>query len=71
MLTHEPELGGYSYGIQISENTLGVLMSSQDFGDASELLIWDWKTGTLHLVRAPTRSIVIVRILEHFAYAHD
>ncbi|PIL26136.1 hypothetical protein GSI_11891 [Ganoderma sinense ZZ0214-1] len=49
MLTHEPEPGGYSYAIQVSEDNLGILLSSMDFGDPSELLIWNWKTGQLHL----------------------
>ena len=52
MLTHEPEPGVYSYEIQTSEGYLGVLISSQELGDPSELVIWDWKTGKLHLVCA-------------------
>ena len=53
MLIHEPEPGNYSYAIQITEGTLGVLMSSMDFGDPSELLVWNWETGQLRLVRFP------------------
>ena len=51
MLIHEPELGGYSYMIEISQDNLGVLMSNEEYGDPSELLIWDWKSGKLRLVR--------------------
>ncbi|KAI1790833.1 hypothetical protein LXA43DRAFT_1061804 [Ganoderma leucocontextum] len=43
MLTHKPKQGGYSYAIQTSEGYLGILMASQQFGDPSELLIWEWR----------------------------
>nr|VWO96278.1 STE12 [Ganoderma boninense] len=49
MLTHEPEISAFSYVIHILEGTLGILMSSMDFDDPSELLIWNWKTGQLRL----------------------
>ena len=63
MLRHNPEPGVYEYIIQTFEDYLGVLMLGEEFGDSSELLIWDWKTGELYLVsttllrpcrRAPT-----------------
>ncbi|PIL28992.1 hypothetical protein GSI_09039 [Ganoderma sinense ZZ0214-1] len=48
MVTYDPKPSGYSYAIQTSEGYLGIHMSSQG-EDASELLIWEWRTGRLHL----------------------
>ncbi|KAM5545949.1 hypothetical protein V8D89_000075 [Ganoderma adspersum] len=48
MVTYQPKPGRYSYAIQTSEGYLGILTSSQG-EDASELLVWEWRTGTLHL----------------------
>ncbi|KAI1790837.1 hypothetical protein LXA43DRAFT_1095058 [Ganoderma leucocontextum] len=44
MLTHKPKPGGYSYAIQISEEYLGIVMMCEN---NKELLIWEWKVGTL------------------------
>ncbi len=54
MVTYKPKPGGYSYAIQTAEGCLGILMSSQG-EDVTELLVWDWRTGTLRLVRLSTR----------------
>lgn len=38
-----------SFAIQICANYLGVLFVSGGEGD-NELVVWDWKTGAVHLV---------------------
>lgn len=39
--------GRHSYAIQTSEDLLGLLVR----GELEELLVWNWKTGSLRLVR--------------------
>ena len=56
-ITYNPKPGDYSYAIQTSEGYLGTLMSSRE-EDASELFIWEWRTGTLHLVRLSSSSCI-------------
>ncbi|RPD61706.1 hypothetical protein L226DRAFT_485162 [Lentinus tigrinus ALCF2SS1-7] len=48
MLMHKLRPGQYSYTIQTSEDFLGLLIQSFELGE-SELLIWNWKSGTLRL----------------------
>ena len=68
MVTYTPKPSGYSYAIQTSEGYLGILMSSQG-EDLSELLVWEWRTGTLrlvclsHLLRAFIGSPVLTPLL--------
>ena len=49
-LSHTPEGTEYSFAFQTSGDFVGVLFTSQ--GDSkNELLIWNWKKGTLEFVR--------------------
>lgn len=50
MLSHYPDGDNFTYAIQVSTDFLGVLFISSD-EHQSELVVWNWKAGTLVLVR--------------------
>ncbi|OJT10824.1 hypothetical protein TRAPUB_12693 [Trametes pubescens] len=60
-VSHIPARGRYSYTIQICDDYIAILMTSGD-EDHSELLMWNWKTGTrrLHLTGSDLSSFAFL-----------
>lgn len=45
--------------MQICANYLGVLFMSGGEGD-NELVVWDWKTGVVHLVSSQVQTTFLI-----------
>ena len=52
-MKHKLASGRHSYTIQTSGDLLGILTESPNDDTDADLLIWNWKTGALLLVRMP------------------
>ena len=49
-LTHKYKLRSYLHSIQTSDNHLGILTVC---AESNDLVVWNWKIGTVCLVRPP------------------
>ena len=51
LVTQAAEGVGFTFAIQVCSDRLGILFSGNGNGSDNQLLVWNWKKGTVDMVR--------------------